>query len=156
MLNFVYSRSSRLKVLHFWLYSCIANKGEKFELEMACCIHLEGFRVVSSHFWAPVCTGLTGQGHQSDRSECWSCSYVAHWSDRWCWPVWSVRAELLQLPYFQVVFCMHLSRGSCIGSWGACMCAGGALCSFLSFGLVVCALCLSIVLSRMCRAVALA
>jgi hypothetical protein len=36
------------------------------------------------------------------------------------------------------------------------MCAGGALCDFSSFGLVVCALCLSIVLSRMCRAVALA
>jgi hypothetical protein len=25
-----------LKFLHFWLDSCIANKGEKFELEMAC------------------------------------------------------------------------------------------------------------------------
>jgi hypothetical protein len=36
------------------------------------------------------------------------------------------------------------------------MCVGGALCDFSSFGLVVCALCLSIVLSRMCRAVALA
>jgi hypothetical protein len=36
------------------------------------------------------------------------------------------------------------------------MCAGGALCGFSSFGLVVCALCLSFVLSRMCRAVALA
>jgi hypothetical protein len=36
------------------------------------------------------------------------------------------------------------------------MCGGGALCGFSSFGLVVCALCLSIVLSRMCRAVALA
>jgi hypothetical protein len=35
-LNFVYLRSSRLKVLHFLLDSCIANKGEKFELEMAC------------------------------------------------------------------------------------------------------------------------
>jgi hypothetical protein len=61
MLNFVYLRSSRLKVLHFWLDSCISNKGEKFELEMACWIHLEGFQVVSSHFWALVCTGLTGQ-----------------------------------------------------------------------------------------------
>jgi hypothetical protein len=36
------------------------------------------------------------------------------------------------------------------------MCAGGALCGFSSFGLVVCALCLSVVLYRMCRAVALA
>jgi hypothetical protein len=31
---------------------------------------------------------------------------------------------LLQLPCFQLV-CMHSSRGSCIGSGGACMCAGG-------------------------------
>jgi hypothetical protein len=67
MLNFVYLRSSRLKVLHFWLDSSIANKGEKFELEMACWMHLEGFQVVSSHFWALVCTGLTGRGHRSDR-----------------------------------------------------------------------------------------
>jgi hypothetical protein len=31
---------------------------------------------------------------------------------------------LLQLPCFQL-FCMHSSRGRCIGSGGACMCAGG-------------------------------
>jgi hypothetical protein len=155
MLNFVYLRSSRLKVLRFWLDSCIVNKREKFELEMAYWMHLEGFQVVSSHFWALVCTGLTRRGHRSDRSECWSCAHVEHRSDRWWWPVWPVRAELLQLPCFQVV-CMHSSRGSCIGSGGACMCAGGALCGLSSFGLVVCALCLSLVLSRMCRAVALA
>jgi hypothetical protein len=28
---------------------------------MACWMHLEGFQVVSSHFLALVCTGLTGQ-----------------------------------------------------------------------------------------------
>jgi hypothetical protein len=83
MLNFVYLRSSRLKVLHFWLDSCIVNKGEKSELEMACWMHLEGFQVVSSHFWALVCTGLTGRGHRSDRSECLSCAHVEHRSDRW-------------------------------------------------------------------------
>jgi hypothetical protein len=60
MLTFVYLRSFRLKVLHFWLDSCIVNKGEKFVLEMACWIHLEGFQVVLSHFMALVCTGLTG------------------------------------------------------------------------------------------------
>jgi hypothetical protein len=31
MLNFVYLRSSRLNFSHFWLDSCIVNKGEKFE-----------------------------------------------------------------------------------------------------------------------------
>jgi hypothetical protein len=61
MLNFVYLRSSRLKILHFWLDSCIANKGGgEFELEMSCWMDLEGFQVVSSHFWALVCTVLTG------------------------------------------------------------------------------------------------
>jgi hypothetical protein len=127
MLNFVYLRCSRLKVLHFWLDSCIANKGEKFELEMACWMHLDGFQVVSSHFWALVCTGLTGRGHWSDRSECWPYSYVGHRSDRWWLPVRPVRAELMQLLCFLQVFCMHSSRWSWIGSGGACMCAGGAL-----------------------------
>jgi hypothetical protein len=108
MLIFVYLRSSRLKVLHFWLDSCTDNKGEKFELEMACWMHLEGFQVVSSHFWALVCTDLNGQGHRSDRSECWPCSYVGHRSDRWWWPVWPVRAELMQLLCFhQVVACIR-------------------------------------------------
>jgi hypothetical protein len=106
----------RLKVLHFWLDSCIANNGEKFELEMAYWMHLECFQVVSSHFWALVCTGLTGQSA--------SHVHMLHTG----WPVvltgltgqgWVVAAAL-----FQVVFCMHSSRGSCIGSGGACKCAG--------------------------------
>jgi hypothetical protein len=108
MLNFVYLRSSRLNFSHFCLDLCIANKGEKLELEMAWWMHLKGFHVVSSHFCAPVCTSLTGRGHRSDRSECWSCSHVAHRSDRWCWPVWPVRAGLLQLPCFKwCLACIH-------------------------------------------------
>jgi hypothetical protein len=51
---------------------------------------------------------------------------------------------------------MHSSRGSCIGLGGACMCARGSTLWFSSFGLVFCALCLNIVLSQMCRVVALA
>jgi hypothetical protein len=116
---------------------------------MACWMLLEGFQVVccapvyqvevtglTSQSAGPVHmlgTGLTGGGDRSDRCE----------------------LKLLQLPCFQVV-CMLSSRGSCIGSGGACMCAGGALCGFSSFISVVCDLCLSFVLSRMCRAVALA
>jgi hypothetical protein len=150
MLNFVYLRSSRLNFSHFWLDSCIVNKGEKFELEIVW-MHLEGFRwfqAISRLWCAPVwpvwpveVTGVTGQSvgpvhilhtgqtgrvDRSDRSGLGCCS---------C-PV-------------QVVSCMHSSRGSCIGS-------GGALYGFSSFGLVDCAFCLSIVLSRMCRAIALA
>jgi hypothetical protein len=41
---------SRLNVLHFWLDSCIVNKGGKFELVLGCWMHLEGFQVISSLF----------------------------------------------------------------------------------------------------------
>jgi hypothetical protein len=61
MLNFVYSRSSGLIFLHFGLDSCIVNKRKKFELVLGYWMHLEGFQVVSSHFWALLHTGLTGQ-----------------------------------------------------------------------------------------------
>jgi hypothetical protein len=54
-------------------------------------------------------TGLTGGGDRSDRCEL-----------KW-----------LHLLCFQVV-CMHSSRWRCIGSGGACMCAGGALCGLLT------------------------
>jgi hypothetical protein len=102
MLNFVYVRSSRLHFLHFWIDSCIVNKGDKLELQLACCTHLEGYQVVSSYFWdrtvsqvasawpvrgtgltgvVPRCwailsTGLTGEGDRSVRLElsCCSCS----------------------------------------------------------------------------------
>jgi hypothetical protein len=152
MLNFVYLRSSRLNFWHFWLDSCIVNKGEKFELEMSCCTHLKDFQVVLSYFWAlavsqvasawpvrgtgltgvvPRCwailsTGLTGEGDRSDRWELSWCSCSVSWGGSYAF----VQGEL------------HWFRGSSL--W------------FSSFGLVVCALCLSIILSRMCRAVALA
>jgi hypothetical protein len=54
MLNFVYLRSSRLHFLHFWLNSCIVNKGEKFQLDLAYRMHLEGFQVVLSLFLGSV------------------------------------------------------------------------------------------------------
>jgi hypothetical protein len=69
MLNFVYLGSSTLHFLHFGLDSCIVNKGEKFEHVLGYLMHLEGFQVVSSHFWALCVTGLTGRGHRFDRSE---------------------------------------------------------------------------------------
>jgi hypothetical protein len=68
--------------LHFGIDSCIVNKGEKFELVLGYWMHLEGFQVVSSHFWALCVTGLTGCGHWSNRSEGRSCSHVEHRSDR--------------------------------------------------------------------------
>jgi hypothetical protein len=44
------------------------------------------------------------------------------------WLTSQSKAEVAAL--FCKVVCTHSSRGSCIGSGGACMCAGGALCGF--------------------------
>jgi hypothetical protein len=106
---------------------------------------------------------LGSVAHRSDRSRSpvWPVRVLALFTC--CTPVWPVvltdltgQGWVVAATLFQVVFCMHSSRGSCVGPGGACMCARGSLCGFSSFGLVVCALCLSFVLSRMCRAVALA
>jgi hypothetical protein len=120
---------------------------------------LNAFRRFSGGFEPFLGSGV----HRSDRSRSpvWPFRVLVLFTC--CTPVWPVvltgptgQGWVVAAALFQVVFCMHSSRGSCIGSGGACMCVGGALCGFSSFGLVVCALCLSIVLSRMCRAVALA
>jgi hypothetical protein len=163
MLNFVYLRSSRLKVLHFSLDSCIANKGEKFELEMACWMHLQGFQVVSSHFWALVCTGLTGRGHRSDRtrSSVWLGRVLVPFTC--CTPVWPVMLTGLTGQGWVVAAALFSSgvlhafvQGELNWFRGSLHVCRWSSLWFLSFGLVVCALCLSIILSRMCRAVALA
>jgi hypothetical protein len=74
-------------------------------------MHLEGFQVVSSHFWALVCTGLTGQSAGPVHMLSTGLTGGGDQSDRW---ELSCAAAL-----FQVVFCMHSSRGSlhvCRGS----------------------------------------
>jgi hypothetical protein len=108
MLNCVYLRSSRLKVLHFlaWYMHC-QQGGEVWAWNGL----LDAFRSFSGGF-EPFLGSSVHQSdrsrHQSDRSVCWSCSHVAHRSDRWCWPVWTVRAELLQLPCLKWCFaCIH-------------------------------------------------
>jgi hypothetical protein len=70
MLNFVYLRSFRLHFPNFGLIHALSTRGEKFELVLGYWMHLEGFQVVSSHFWALLCTGLTGWCHWSGLSEC--------------------------------------------------------------------------------------
>jgi hypothetical protein len=92
-----------------------------------------GLTGAGSRCWAILPTGLTGEGDRADRSEqsCCSCSVFIKW------------------------FCMHSSRGVAVVQ-GKLACVQGELFVFSSFGLVVCTLCLSIVLSQMCQAVALA
>jgi hypothetical protein len=141
MLNFV----SRLKVLHFWLDSCIANKGEKFELEMACWMHLEGFQVVLSHF--------LGSGvHRSDRSRSpvWPVRVLVLFTC--CTPVWPVvltgltgQGWVVATALFQVVFLHAFVQGELHLFRGSLHVRRGALYGFSSFGLVVCAFCLSFV-----------
>jgi hypothetical protein len=72
------------------------------------------------------------------------------------------QTELMQLLCFLQVVCMHSSRGvalvqgelACVQ--GELACVQGELFVVFELWLVVCALCLSIVLSRMFQAVALA
>jgi hypothetical protein len=78
---------------------------------------LDAFRRFSGGFESFLGSGV----HRSDRSECWPCSHVAHQSDRWCWPVWPVRAELLQLPYFK--WCL-----ACIRPGGVALVQGELAC----------------------------
>jgi hypothetical protein len=104
MLNFVYLRSSRLHFLHFGLIHALSTMAEVW----ACFGLLNAFRRFLGFFKPFLGSGV----HRSDRSECWTCSHVAHRSDRWCRPVWPVRAELMQLLYFLQVVCMHWFRGS--------------------------------------------
>jgi hypothetical protein len=83
---------------------------------------LDAFRRFSGGFEPFLGSGV----HRSDRS----------WSPVWpvrilvlftcCTPVWPMvltsltgQGWVLQVPYFQVVFCMHSSRGNCIGSGGS-------------------------------------
>jgi hypothetical protein len=84
---------------------------------------LDAFRRFScgfEPFWALVCTGLTGQS--AGPIHMLHTGLTCHG--------WVVAVVL-----FKVVFYMHSSRGSCIGSGGACMCQGSSLWFFeLWFG----------------------
>jgi hypothetical protein len=155
MLNFVYLRSSRLNVLHFlaWFMHC-QQGGEVW----AWIGLLHTFKRFPSGF-EPF---LGSVAHRSDRSRSpvWPIRVLAPFT---CWaPVWPVVVTGLTSQSWADAAALFSSsglhafvQGGGIGSGGACMCAG-ELFVFSSFGLVVCALCVSIVLSRMCRAVALA
>jgi hypothetical protein len=152
-MNFVYLRSYMLKLFAFYLDSCIVNKREKFVHGLGTWECLEGVPIGWGKFWVVWCrAGLLGRSNrpQAVRWGAGGLTALCRRSNRpWAW--WVVFA-LCCIP---VLHCCIGSGGVCFGSGGACICAGGLFwCS--SFGSVICALCLSMVLSRMCRAVALA
>jgi hypothetical protein len=159
MLNFVYLRSSRLHFFGiFGLIMHCQQGGEVcawngllhafrrfpsgFELFLSSGSFPGGISLTdgwprsdrcSSQWLAILSTGLTGEGDWSDRWELSWCSCSVSWGGLHAF----IQGELHG---FRGI--LHVCRGSSL--W------------FSSFGLVVCALCLSIVLSWMCRAVALA
>jgi hypothetical protein len=103
-----------------------------FQMESAWSVRYTGLTGVVPRCWAILSTSLTGEVDRSNRSDQgWSSCSVCE------------------------VVCMHSFKGSCFGS-GEHACVQEGSLWFSSFGLVVCTLCLSIVLSRMCWAVALA
>jgi hypothetical protein len=157
--------------------------------------------VLSSHFWALVCTGLIGQsagpvhmlstgltggGDRSDRRElsCCSCPVSSgvlhafvqgelHWfsgslhvcrgSSLWFFELWFVGlCSFLDVCYFGTGPTFHRHIWTHLSSTHVVKIANHVWREFYnhnfssSFVLVVCTFCLSFVLSRMCRAVALA
>jgi hypothetical protein len=122
----------------FWIFGLIhalSTRGRSLSLKgLAGCIQkvFRWFWAIYGLWCAPVwpvkVTGLTDQSAGPVHMLSTDLTGGGDWSDWW---ELSVAAAL-----FQVVLCMHWSRGSCIGSGGACMCAGGALCGFfeLCFG----------------------
>jgi hypothetical protein len=114
-----------------------------------------GFELFLSSGNFPCGISLTGGGHRSDWCSSQVLGDLVHRSDRWGWPVWTVRAELMQLLGFMRWF-------ACIRPWGVALvqeelaCVQGELFVVFELWLVLCALCLSMVLSWMWWVVALA
>jgi hypothetical protein len=133
--------------LYFWIDSCIVNKGEKFEHDLTCCMP-SGFELFLSLGSFPGGIGLTDEGHRFDRCSPQVLGDLVHRSDRSELSCCNCSVSCGGLHAF-VQGELHWFRRSL----HVCR---GALCGFSSFGLVVYALCLSIVLSRMCWAVTLA
>jgi hypothetical protein len=152
-MNFVYLRSYMLKLFAFYLDSCIVNKGDKFVHALGTWECLEGVPIGSRKFWAVWCrAGLLGRSNRPQAVSCCAGGLTALWrrSNR--------PGPSEQVLIFAAFPCCiaALVQGSVLWLRGSLhMCRGSSVwCS--SFGSVVCGLCLSMVLSRMCRAVALA
>jgi hypothetical protein len=139
---------------HFALIHALSTRGEKFVHDLGTWEHLEGVPIGLGNFWAVWCrVGHMGQSNRSQAVRCLVGGLTAYW--RWSNRLGQSEQNFARCCIF-VLHCCIGSEGVCFGSGGACICAGGAFCVVRSFGLVVCALCLSMVLSRMCWAIALA
>jgi hypothetical protein len=146
-MNFLYLRSYMLKLFTFCLDSCTVNKGEKFVHALGTWECLEGVPIGSGIFWAVWCRA----GHMGWSNRHPGGQFCGRHSNR---PRQS--EQFFALCCIPVLHCCIGSGGVCFGLGGACICAGGALCGVRVlvrwFALFV----LSMVLSRMCRVVALA
>jgi hypothetical protein len=81
-----------------------------------------GFELFLSSGSCPGGIGLTGEGHRSDRRISQVLGDLVHRSDRWGWPVWPVRAMLMQLLCFMRWFaCIHPGGVALIQGQLACV-----------------------------------
>jgi hypothetical protein len=152
-MNFVYLRSYMLKLFAFCLDSCIVNKGEKFVHALGIWKCLEGVPIGSGKFWAVwYRAGHMGRSNRPQAVRCVAGGLTA-WGRRSNRP--GQVEQFLLFAAFPCCIAAFVQRECALAQGSLHMCRGSSLwCS--SFGSVVCALCLSMVFSRMCRVVALA
>jgi hypothetical protein len=152
-MNFVYLRSYMLKLFVFCLDSCIVNKGEKFVHALGTWECLKGVKTGSGKLWAVWCrAGLLGRSNRPQAVTCGAGGLTVLWRR-------SNRLGMLSSFLLFAAFpcCIAaLVQGECALAQGELAYVQGSFLWCSSFGSVVCVLSLSMVLSRMCRAVALA
>jgi hypothetical protein len=85
-----------------------------------------GFELFLSSGSFPGGIGLTGEGHRSDRCSSQVLGDLVHRSNRWGWPVWPVRAELMQLLCFMRWFAC-IRPGEVALVYGELACVQGEL-----------------------------
>jgi hypothetical protein len=140
-------------ISHFALIHALSTRGRSLCMIWAPGSIWKVFQLVRANFEQFGAGPVTWGGLTAPQAVRWVVGGLTTWWRRSNRPGQS--EQNFDLCCFPVLHC-------CISSWGVCfaqgslhMCRGRSLCCS-SFGLVVCALFLSMVLSRMCRAVALA
>jgi hypothetical protein len=135
-----------LKLFAFCLDSCIINKGEKFVHALGTWECLEGVPIGSGSFGAVwYKAGDLGRSNRPQAVRCVVGGLTA-------------LGRVSRFLFFVAFPCCIAAffRGGVLWLRGSLHMCRGSSWWCLSFGSVLCALCLSMILSRMCRAVALA